>query len=486
MESKILSLAKLLRDREITCQALTEQYISNIKTTDPGVHAYVRLTEDVAMEAAKKADLAFEKGGGMSPLAGIPMAIKDNITVRGEETTCCSKILKGYKPTYDATVWEKLSRAGAVLLGKANMDEFAMGSTCETSCYGPTYNPRNINYVAGGSSGGSAAAVAAGTAVYALGSDTGGSIRQPAGFCGIVGLKPTYGAVSRYGLIAYASSLDQVGPLTATVKDAAIVFDALKGHDPRDHTSAKDTPAAPLADKLKGNVKGKRIGVAKEYFENLNGEIKDAVHRALAFYEREGAELVEVELPVLKHAVPIYYILACAEASSNLGRYDGIRYGYRAEKYTDINDMVMRTRSEGFGKEVQRRIMLGTYVLSSGYFDAYYKKAQLLRDQVIASFDDIFTKCDALVSPVAPRTAFPLNYASDNMIETYLSDIFTVPVNIAGIPAVSLPCGSDAKGLPIGMQLLGRRHGEETILDLAYAFEQSGISGVPQGMEVPL
>jgi aspartyl-tRNA(Asn)/glutamyl-tRNA(Gln) amidotransferase subunit A len=487
MESRILHLAKKLRQREITSRELTSQYFSAIKAYDSKIHAYVRLTEGLAMEAAEKADLALQKGDAVSPLAGIPMAIKDNMAIRGEETTCCSRILKGYKPTYDSTVWEKLSCMGAVLLGKANMDEFAMGSTCETSCFGPTYNPRNTDYVAGGSSGGSAAAVAAGTAVYALGSDTGGSIRQPAGFCGIVGLKPTYGAVSRYGLIAYASSLDQIGPLTATVKDAAIVFDAIKGHDPKDHTSRKDTSAAPVADRLKGAVKGKKIGIVKEYFENLGRDIKEAVHKALRYYESEGATLVEAELPVLRYAVPVYYILACAEASSNLGRYDGIRYGYRAEKYADINDMVMRTRSEGFGKEVQRRIMLGTYVLSSGYFDAYYKKAQLLRNQVIASFDEIFDKCDALVSPVAPRTAFPLNYASDNRIETYLSDIFTVPVNIAGIPAVSLPCGIDKNGLPIGMQLLGRQHGEETILDLAYAYEQSGRSGVlPPDMGVKL
>jgi len=478
MESRILPLAKKLRNKEITSAELTAQYYAAIQSVDPAVHAYVRLTEELAMSAAKRADEGFKKGDSQSLLAGLPMAIKDNMTIRGVETTCCSNILKGYKPTYDSSVWEKLSRAGAVLLGKSNMDEFAMGSTCETSCYGPTYNPRNTGYVPGGSSGGSAAAVAAGTAVYALGSDTGGSIRQPAGFCGIVGLKPTYGAVSRYGLIAYASSLDQIGPLTATVKDAAIVFDALKGHDSKDHTSRRDTSEAPLANQLRGSVKGKKIGVAKEYFENLNPEIKNAVFSALKYYESEGATLVEVELPLLKYAVPVYYILACAEASSNLGRYDGIRYGYRAEKYTDINDMIMRTRSEGFGKEVQRRIMLGTYVLSSGYFDAYYKKAQLLRDQVIASFNAIFDKCDALVSPVAPRAAFPLNYASDNIIETYQSDIFTVPVNIAGIPAISLPCGTDQNGMPVGMQLLGRQHGEETILDLAYAYEQSGRSGV--------
>ncbi|MDD3946677.1 MAG: Asp-tRNA(Asn)/Glu-tRNA(Gln) amidotransferase subunit GatA [Clostridia bacterium] len=478
MESKILSLGAKLRRGEITCTELTQQYLQAIQTEDPSVHAYVKVTSEQALQQAAAIDAAFMRGEELNPLAGIPMAIKDNMTIKGIETTCCSKILQGYKPTYHASVWEKLSKAGAVLLGKTNMDEFAMGSTCESSRFGPTYNPRNLSYVPGGSSGGSAAAVAANTAVYALGSDTGGSIRQPAGFCGIVGLKPTYGAVSRYGLIAYASSLDQIGPLTPTVKDAALVFDAIKGYDTKDHTSRKDIPATSVADKLNRSVKGKRLGVAKEYFEDLDSGMKDAVYQAIAHYESEGAQIVEVELPLLKHAVPVYYILACAEASSNLGRYDGIRYGFRAEKYTDINDMIMRTRSEGFGKEVQRRIMLGTYVLSSGYFDAYYKKAQLLRNQIISSFDTLFTKCDALVAPIAPRTAFPLNYASDNIIETYLSDIYTVPVNIAGLPAVSLPCGKDAKGLPIGMQLIGKQFDEETILNLAANFERSGRAGI--------
>lgn len=478
MESKILSLGAKLRNGEITSVELTQKYLKVIETEDPSVHAYVKVTSDMALSQAAEADAAFKRGEDLGPLAGIPMAIKDNMTIKGVETTCCSQILKGYKPTYNSSVWERLSKSGAVLLGKSNMDEFAMGSTCETSCFGPTYNPRNLSYVAGGSSGGSAAAVTAGTAVYALGSDTGGSIRQPASFCGIVGLKPTYGAISRYGLIAYASSLDQIGPLTSTVRDAALVFDTLKGYDPKDHTSRKDTPATSITDKLDGSVKGKKIGVAKEYFEGLNNDIKDAVYKALAYYESEGAHIVEVDLPLLKVAVPVYYILACAEASSNLGRYDGIRYGFRTEKYTDINDMVMRTRSEGFGKEVQRRIMLGTYVLSSGYFDAYYKKAQLLRDQIITAFQCIFAKCDALISPIAPRTAFPLNYASDNIIETYLADIFTVPVNIAGLPAVSLPCGKDANGLPIGMQLIGKQFDEQSILNLAYRFECSKRSGV--------
>lgn len=479
MESKILSLGAKLRSGSITSAALTEAYLDAIRTVDPRIHAYARVNEEFARQCAAEADKAFARGEDPGPLAGIPMAIKDNMAIKGFETTCCSKILKGYKPTYDSSVWERLRKNGAVLLGKANMDEFAMGSTCETSCYGPTYNPRDTGYVAGGSSGGSAAAVASGTAAYALGSDTGGSIRQPAGFCGIVGLKPTYGAVSRYGLIAYASSLDQIGPLTETVKDAAIVFDAIKGYDPKDQTSRKDTPAASVANALDADIKGKRIGFAKEYFDDLDSVMRGELNKALAHYEKEGARIIEVGLPLLKYAVPVYYILACAEASSNLGRYDGIRYGYRAESYADVNDMVMRTRSEGFGKEVQRRIMLGTYVLSSGYFDAYYKKAQKLRYQLTASFAEIFSKCDALICPVAPRTAFPLQYASDNMIETYLSDIYTVPVNIAGLPAISLPCGTDYKGLPVGMQLIGKQFGEQTILNLAYNFEQSGCAGLP-------
>ncbi len=480
---KIRKYADLLRSGKISSVELTEEYLRKIEVLNPEINAYVSVNAEKALRAANAADERIARGEA-DTLTGIPFAIKDNIATKGEETTCCSRILKGYKPTYDATVYEKLCAHGAVVLGKNNMDEFAMGSSTETSCYGAAYNPHDRGYVPGGSSGGGAAAVAAGIATYALGSDTGGSIRQPAAFCGVVGLKPTYGAVSRYGLIAYGSSLDQIGPIAASVEDAAIVFDAIKGADKRDQTSSGGTE--PAADKLDGNVKGLRIGVAEEYFEGISEETLNAVLKAVDFYAGAGAEIVKVSLPMLRDALPVYYIIACAEASSNLGRYDGIRYGYRAAHYDDVNDMMMRTRSEGFGREVKRRIMLGTYVLSSGYFDAYYKKALRLRESIVTAFAGIFGKCDVLIAPVAPTTAFPLNYTADNMIETYMSDICTVPVNIAGLPAVSLPCGKDGKGLPIGMQIIGKKFDELTVLRVAEAFERAGSVDVTLDMGVTI
>jgi aspartyl-tRNA(Asn)/glutamyl-tRNA(Gln) amidotransferase subunit A len=361
---------------------------------------------------------------------------------------------------------------GAVLLGKTNMDEFAMGSTSESSCYGAPLNPRNTAHVTGGSSGGVAAAVCANLAAYGLGSDTGGSIRQPAAYCGIVGLKPTYGAVSRYGLIAYGSSLDQIGPLTYSVKDAATVFDAIKGVDERDQTS-KSYPYGNLMEAMEQDIKGRKIGVAEEFFEGIDPEMKEQIHAAIKLFEKNGAEIVSIKLPALKQALPVYYIIACAEASSNLGRYDGIRYGHRASSYESIDDMIYRTRSEGFGDEVKRRIMLGTYVLSSGYYDAYYKKACVLREEIINEFNQIYKKCDVLVAPIAPTTATPLNYKGASPVEMYLSDICTVPINIAGIPSISVPCGKDSKGLPIGMQIIGKKFDEATILNMAYFYEQN-------------
>lgn len=480
---KIRKYAELLSSGKISSVELTEEYLKKIEVLNPEINAYVSVNAEKALRAAKAADERIARGEA-DTLTGIPFAIKDNIATKGEETTCCSRILKGYRPTYDATVYEKLCAHGAVVLGKNNMDEFAMGSSTETSCYGAAYNPHDRGYVPGGSSGGGAAAVAAGIAAYALGSDTGGSIRQPAAFCGVVGLKPTYGAVSRYGLVAYGSSLDQIGPIAASVEDATIVFDAVKGADKRDHTSSGGTE--PTADKLDGNVKGLRIGVAEEYFEGISSETLSAVRKAIDFYAGAGAEIVKVSLPMLRDALPVYYIIACAEASSNLGRYDGIRYGYRAAHYDDVNDMVMRTRSEGFGREVKRRIMLGTYVLSSGYFDAYYKKALRLRESIVSAFADIFGKCDVLIAPVAPTTAFPLNYTADNMIETYMSDICTVPVNIAGLPAVSLPCGKDGKGLPVGMQIIGKKFDELTVLRAAEAFERAALVDVTLDMGVTI
>ncbi len=471
MREIISELSKKLHDREISSVELTKEYIKAIEAENPVINAYVHTTFEYAMEGAQAADQLL-KEGSTSLLCGIPMTLKDNICTDGLPTTCCSKILEGLKPYYDAAVWEKLKAQGAVLLGKTNMDEFAMGSTSESSCYGAPLNPRNTAHVTGGSSGGVAAAVCANMAAYGLGSDTGGSIRQPASFCGIVGLKPTYGAVSRYGLIAYGSSLDQIGPLTYSVKDAALVFDAIKGVDHRDQTSREHTYENLLAS-LDQDIRGKKIGIAEEFFEGIDPDMKTQIFEAIKLLEENGAELVSIKLPALKLALPVYYIIACAEASSNLGRYDGIRYGHRAASYESIDDMIYRTRSEGFGDEVKRRIMLGTYVLSSGYYDAYYKKACVIREEINQEFKAIFEKCDVLIAPTAPNTAFPLNFKGASPVEMYLSDICTVPINIAGIPSISIPCGKDAKGLPVGMQIMGRKFDEASILNMAYFYEQN-------------
>lgn len=469
MKSVIKTLSEKLRRGEITSVELTKKYIEAIKRVNPVINAYVHETFEEALRDAEYADKLIAEGKA-TELTGIPFTLKDNIATDGELTTCCSKILDGFRPYYDATVWKKLKEQGAVLLGKTNMDEFAMGSTSETSVYGAPLNPRNTQRVTGGSSGGVAAAVCADIAAYGLGSDTGGSIRQPASFCGIVGFKPTYGAVSRYGLIAYGSSLDQIGPMTHSVTDAAIVYDAIKGEDKCDQTSAPVNMGKTV---LRGDVKGIKIGIAREFFEGINPEIKGAIDAAVEEYRKAGAEVVEVSVPALKLALPVYYIIACAEASSNLGRYDGIRYGYRAANYSSVDDMITKTRTEGFGREVKKRIMLGTYVLSSGYFDAYYKKACLIRKRVESQLAECFEKCDVLFAPNAPVTAFPLGYSGGNAIETYLSDVCTVPVNIAGLPAISLPCGKDKDGLPIGMQIIGRKFDDERVLDIAYFAEKN-------------
>ncbi|MEA5093697.1 MAG: Asp-tRNA(Asn)/Glu-tRNA(Gln) amidotransferase subunit GatA [Sedimentibacter saalensis] len=471
MMSKITYIGKLLRDKEISCTELTEKYIKSIEAENKKLNAYVNITAETAMKTAKNVDEKISRGEILLPLEGIPMTLKDNISTKNIETTCCSNILKGYVPIYDATVWDILKNQNAVLLGKANMDEFAMGSSCETSCFGGALNPYSTNHVAGGSSGGAAAAVGGNIAVYGLGSDTGGSVRQPASFCGLVGLKPTYGTVSRYGLIAYASSLDQIGPITTSVEDAAIVYDAISLYDINDATSQGSK--TKTTNTLKNSIKGMKIGIAKEYFEGIRDDVRESVESAVKVYESLGAEVVSISIPQLKHALPVYYILACAEASSNLGRYDGIRYGYRTPSYNDINDMICKTRSEGFGKEVKRRIMLGTYVLSAGYYDAYYKKAQQLRGALVNAFKDAFKKCDVIVSPTVPMTAFELNFTQKDPIETYMTDILTVPVNIAGLPAVSVPCGFDNKGLPIGMQIIGNSFDDAKILNAAYQYEQA-------------
>lgn len=468
--SKIRYLNNLLKTKQISCTELTKKYLESIEKENKTLNAYVKVTDDVALKTAQEVDEKIAKGEKLMPLQGIPMSLKDNISTKDIETTCCSNILKGYVPIYNATVWDILKNQKAILLGKTNMDEFAMGSSCETSCFGGALNPHNLNHVAGGSSGGASSSVSGNIAVYGLGSDTGGSIRQPASFCGLVGLKPTYGTVSRYGLIAYASSLDQVGPIASCVEDVAIIYDSISIYDSKDATSKGSKSTA--ADKLNKSIKGIKIGIAKEYLEGIQEEIKTSIEEAIKVYEDLGAEIVQLNLPQIKYALPVYYIIACAEASSNLGRYDGIRYGYKTSNYSDINDMICKTRSEGFGKEVQKRIMLGTYVLSAGYYDAYYKKAQKLRGSIISAFKNSFESCDVMLSPTVPTTAFERNFTQKDPIETYLTDICTVPVNIAGLPAVSVPCGFDGRGLPIGMQLIGNSFEDEKILNAAYQYEQ--------------
>lgn len=469
--SKIKKLHDSLQNKEFSCEELTQRYVQAIDADNPALNAYVHSTPDAALQAAREVDAKIARGETLDVLEGIPMTLKDNISTIGIETTCGSKILEGYRPVFDATVWELLHNRGAVLLGKTNMDEFAMGSSNETSIYGGAWNPHNVNHVAGGSSGGVASAVAGNLAVYGLGTDTGGSIRQPASFCGIVGLKPTYGAVSRYGVVAYASSFDQVGPIATCVEDTALVYDALSKYDPRDSTSRG--AHEPACDTLQKDIKGMRIGFAKQYFNGVRDEVRQAIEKSMQIYRELGAELVEVDLPQLSYALPVYYILSCAEASSNLGRFDGIRYGYKTPHYTDVNDMICKTRSEGFGKEVKRRILLGTYVLSAGYYDAYYKKAQSLRGVLVQAFQSAFEHCDVIAAPTVPMTAFERGKAAQNTVETYQTDICTVPINIAGIPALSLPCGFDGQGLPIGLQLIGNSFCEATLLNAAYQFEQA-------------
>ncbi len=466
---KISDVTSALRNKEISCRELTEKYLREAEKVNRDINAYITLTPETALKAADEVDGKIARGENLSPLAGVPFVLKDNISTNGIKTTCASRMLENYAPVYDAHTWTALKNAGAVMIGKGNMDEFAMGSTCEHSYFGGAKNPRNVGRVPGGSSGGSAAAVAGGIAVFGIGSDTGGSIREPAAFCGIVGLKPTYGSVSRRGLIAFASSLDQIGPLAASSKDAALVLDAISDKDPMDMTS-RGLPK--IADSLGGEIKGMKIGLAPEYFDNIPDSIKKPVLAAADKYKEMGAELIEVSFPMLKYSLPTYYILACAEASSNLGRYDGIRYGHCAEEFTTLDEMICKTRTEGFGEEVRRRILLGTYVLSSGYFDAYYKSAERIRRKIAADFAEVFNKCDALLTPTVPMTAIKFG-AGLSPIETYMTDICTVPVNIAGLPAVSTPCGFDEDGLPVGLQLIGRKFDEKTVLTLSDAFERA-------------
>ena len=464
----------LLRKREISATELTRACLEQIKLVDPKLNAFITVCAREAVDQAAAADQRLAAGDAPA-LCGIPLAIKDIYATRGVRTTCASKILENFVPPFDATVIARLRDTGAVFVGKANLDEFAMGSSTENSAFGPTRNPHNVERVAGGSSGGSAAAVAADQCLGSLGTDTGGSIREPASFCGVVGLKPTYSRVSRFGVIAYASSLDQVGPFAKTVRDAAIILTALAGVDPCDSTcSARPVPDYEAA--LTGSVAGLRVGVPKEYFvEGMDPEVENAVRAALKAYESLGARLVEISLPHTRYAIAAYYIVATAEASANLARYDGIRYGLRAEAANTL-DLYNRTRARGFGAEVKRRIMLGTFVLSAGYYDAYYLKGQKVRTLIRRDFERAFAECNVIATPVAPTTAFRLGEKMANPLQMYLSDIFTISVNLAGLPGMSVPCGFDREGLPIGLQLIGPAFGEETILRAADAFERTGAA----------
>lgn len=465
------NLSKMLKAKEISSTELTKSVFEQINRVERDVCSYITLNEEKALESANKVDDKISKGETISPIAGIPIGIKDNIVTQGILTTCASKMLYNFVPPYNATVIDKLNACDAIITGKLNMDEFAMGSSTENSYFKKTKNPRNLEYVPGGSSGGSAAAVAANECIFALGSDTGGSIRQPASYCGVVGLKPTYSSVSRFGLIAFASSLDQIGPLAKNVKDAAMLYSAICGHDYKDMTtSRREYP--DFSSLICADVKGKKIGIPKEYFsEGVSEEIKVAVFNAAKQLENNGAELLEISLPSTQYALSAYYIISSAEASSNLARFDGVKYGYRTPDFANLNDMYEKTRSEGFGSEVKRRIMLGTFVLSSGYYDAYYKRAKILQNNIADEFKLAFEKCDVILTPTAPNTAFKLGEKIASPIEMYASDVCTVPVNIAGLPAISLPCGNDSKGLPIGLQLIGPKFSEQTLFDVAYAYE---------------
>ena len=476
MDLKNLTIAaarSAVQERKTSATALAESFYAKIATDDPKIGAYLTLSKDRALEQAARMDALAAKGETLPPLGGVPVGIKDVLVTCGLRTTAGSKILESYIPPNDCTAVARLEAAGAVILGKLNCDEFAMGSSNENSAYKPVRNPRDLERVPGGSSGGSAAAVAAGMAVATLGSDTGGSIRQPASFCGVVGLKPTYGRVSRYGLIAFASSLDHIGPFANTVKDAALVLRTMAGRDPMDSTSA-DVPIQDYVAELQKGVRGLRIGVAKEYFaEGLDAEVRASVEAAIQKLAGLGCEVVPVSLPHTEYAIPAYYIVATAEASANLARFDGVRYGLRSKESKTLSDMYRKTRDEGFGPEVKRRIMLGTYALSTGYYDAYYLKAQRVRTLLTRDFENAFQKVDAIVTPTSPTAAFKLGEKSDDPLAMYLADIYTVTANLAGIPGISVPCGDTKSGLPIGLQILGRHFDEATILRLAQAYEQA-------------
>ena len=473
---------------EVSARELTDHHLARIEAVDSSVHAFLEVTADRARADADRLDEARAAGDDLPPLAGVPLAIKDNLCTKGIPTTCSSRMLETFVPPYESTVTDRLWRSGAVLIGKTNLDEFAMGGSTETSAFGATANPWNTQYVPGGSSGGSAAAVAAGECMASLGSDTGGSIRQPASFCGVVGLKPTYGRVSRYGLVAFASSLDQVGPFATSVSDAAELLQVIAGEDPRDSTCLK-APVPNYRDRLGRSVSGLRIGVVRECFdqEGLDPQVKASVLAAADLLQSLGAELVDVSCPRFNDGIATYYVIAPSEASANLARYDGVKYGFRAEDASSLAAMTARSRAEGFGSEVQRRILIGTYALSAGYVDAYYRKAQQVRTLIRRDFESAFASVDVLLTPTAPSTAFAAGAHADDPLAMYLADLLTIPANLAGLPAINVPCGFDSGGLPIGVQLIGNVLEEPLLLQVAHQYEQSAdvMASRPEGSFIP-
>ena len=464
-------LSRRIRDGEISVKETVDMYREQMEKMEPQIHAFLSVDEDRLAGRIQEVEEGIKSGRYSGPLAGVPVAVKDNICTRGQKTTCASKILENFVPAFDAEAVKRLEDAGMIVLGKTNMDEFAMGSTTETSAFGVTKNPWNIEHVPGGSSGGSCAAVAAGEAVLALGSDTGGSIRQPAAYCGVTGLKPTYGRVSRYGLIAYASSLDQIGPVGRNVQDCAALFEVIAGHDAKDSTSSQKAVES-WESLTEGSLKGKKIGIPKEYFaQGTDEEVKKALTDAIELMAENGAEVEYFSLEMVDYVIPAYYIIACAEASSNLERFDGVKYGYRNRESTELHEMYKKSRAEGFGEEVKRRILLGSFVLSAGYYDAYYLKALKAKALIKKEFDQAFEKYDCILAPASPTTAPKIGTSLCDPLQMYLSDIYTVAVNLAGLPAVSLPCGRDSQGLPVGMQIIGDCFQEKKILQTAAAYE---------------
>lgn len=479
MSLTAVELGKKIKAKEISVTEATQAYLDQIEKVEADVHSYVTIDKEGALKRAGEVQKLIDDGTLLGPLAGVPVAIKDNMCTKGMRTTCSSKILENFVPTFTSEAVLNLEKAGAVIIGKTNMDEFAMGSTTETSYYGVTRNPWNLEHVPGGSSGGSCAAVAAGECAYALGSDTGGSIRQPSSFCGVTGIKPTYGTVSRYGLIAYGSSLDQIGPIAKDVTDCATILETIASHDVKDSTSVEREYDFTSA--LTDDVKGMKIGIPRDYFgDGLSADVKEQILNAVKVLEEKGAVVEEFDLSLVKYAIPAYYIIADAEASSNLARFDGVKYGYRTEEYEGLHNMYKKTRSEGFGAEVKRRIMLGSFVLSSGYYDAYYLKALRTKALIKQAFDKAFAKYDMIVAPAAPTTAPELGKNLSDPMKMYLSDIYTISVNLAGLPGISIPVGKDSKGLPVGMQLIGDCFQEKKIIQAAYTFEQTRTYEAPQ------